>query len=120
MSFQQFKYDHDGLVTVIVQDRMTGEIRMLAHADEQALRATLDTGEAHFYSRSRRTLWRKGETSGNVLHVAEVWADCDADAVLYLADPDGPSCHTGQQSCFFRVVHADGELHMNLDDLARP
>jgi phosphoribosyl-ATP pyrophosphohydrolase/phosphoribosyl-AMP cyclohydrolase len=103
-------FDADGLVTVVVQDRLTGEIRMLAHANEQALRATLDTGEGHFYSRSRKAFWRKGETSGNVLRVHEVWADCDADAVLYLVDPEGPSCHTGRQSCFFRVLERSGEL----------
>lgn len=108
MSLSQLKYDADGLVTVVVQDRLTGEIRMLAHANEQALRHTLESGQAHFYSRSRRTLWRKGETSGHTLQVSEVWADCDADAVLYLVEPSGPSCHTGRTSCFFQRVDADG------------
>ena len=106
----QLKYDADGLVTVVAQDRLTGELRMLAHANEQAVMATLSSGEAHFYSRSRKALWRKGESSGHVLRVAEVWADCDADALLYLVDPDGPSCHTGRESCFFRVVESDGKL----------
>lgn len=115
MSLPQLKYDADGLVTVVVQDRLTGEIRMLAHADEQAVRATLQTGEGHFYSRSRRTLWRKGETSGHVLHVAEVWADCDADAVLYLVDPVGPSCHTGRTSCFFQRLDANGTAQIDPD-----
>lgn len=106
----QLKYDADGLVTVVAQDRLTGELRMLAHANEQAVLATLSSGEAHFYSRSRQALWRKGESSGHVLRVTEVWADCDADALLYLVDPDGPSCHTGRASCFFRVLESDGTL----------
>lgn len=104
----ELKKDAAGLVTVVAQDRMTGEVRMVAHADEEAVRKTLETGEAHFFSRSRNALWKKGETSGHVLRVAEVWADCDADALLYLVDPDGPSCHTGAPSCFFERVGANG------------
>ncbi len=95
------KYDERGLVTVVVQDRMTGEVRMLAHATREAISATLETKRATFWSRSRGALWVKGETSGHVIHVAEVWADCDRDAVVYLADPHGPSCHTNAESCFF-------------------
>jgi phosphoribosyl-ATP pyrophosphohydrolase/phosphoribosyl-AMP cyclohydrolase len=106
--FPQLKYDADGLLTVVAQDRLTGELRMLAHANEAAVRATLETGEAHFYSRSRQALWRKGESSGHVLRVHEVWADCDGDALLYLVDPEGPTCHTGRQTCFFRVLDRDG------------
>jgi phosphoribosyl-ATP pyrophosphohydrolase/phosphoribosyl-AMP cyclohydrolase len=116
MNLSQLKYDADGLVTVVVQDRMTGEVRMLAHADQPALQATLDTGEGHFFSRSRQALWRKGETSGHVLRVAEIWTDCDADAVIYLIDPEGPSCHTGRQSCFFRVIERGGDVR---DDATR-
>jgi phosphoribosyl-AMP cyclohydrolase / phosphoribosyl-ATP pyrophosphohydrolase len=99
------KLDRDGLVTVVVQDRTSGEVRMLAHADASALRLTSETGYAHFYSRSRGRLWKKGEESGNTLRVVEIWIDCDADAVVYLADPDGPTCHTGAVSCFFRRLH---------------
>jgi phosphoribosyl-ATP pyrophosphohydrolase/phosphoribosyl-AMP cyclohydrolase len=106
----ELKYDADGLVAVIAQDRLTGEIRMLAHANAQAVQATLASGEAHFYSRSRNALWRKGESSGHVLRVSEIWADCDADALLYLIDPEGPSCHTGRETCFFRVLGTDGSL----------
>ncbi|MFK7989239.1 MAG: bifunctional phosphoribosyl-AMP cyclohydrolase/phosphoribosyl-ATP diphosphatase HisIE [Sandaracinaceae bacterium] len=102
--FPELKRDAQGLVTVIAQDRRSGEVRMLAHADEAALRATLSTGFAHFFSRSRQRGWKKGEESGNVLRVFEVWIDCDADAVLYLVEPAGPSCHTGAPSCFFRRV----------------
>lgn len=104
----QLKLDADGLLTVVAQDRLTGELRMLAHANEAAVQATLETGEAHFYSRSRKALWRKGESSGNVLRVYEVWADCDGDALLYLVEPAGPSCHTGRETCFFHVLDRDG------------
>lgn len=120
MTLPQLKYDANGLVTVVVQDRLTGELRMLAHADEQALRATLETGEGHFYSRSRKAPWRKGETSGHVLRVSEMWIDCDADAVVYLVDPDGPSCHTGRTSCFFRKLESDGSLQEPEGAHARP
>jgi phosphoribosyl-ATP pyrophosphohydrolase/phosphoribosyl-AMP cyclohydrolase len=108
MDLSQLKYDDRGLVTVVVQDRLTGEIRMLAHADQAALRATLESGEGHFYSRSRKSMWKKGETSGHVLKVHEVWADCDGDALVYLVDPVGPSCHTERESCFFRRVDDGG------------
>jgi phosphoribosyl-AMP cyclohydrolase / phosphoribosyl-ATP pyrophosphohydrolase len=108
--FAQLKHDAQGLVTVVVQDRHTGLVRMVAHASDEALKATLDSGLGHFYSRSRKRLWKKGEESGHFLHVHEVWADCDADCVLYLIDPDGPSCHTGRESCFFQRVQADGTL----------
>lgn len=104
----QLKFDADGLLTVVAQDRLTGEIRMVAHANEAAVQATLASGDAHFYSRSRRALWRKGESSGHVLRVREIWADCDADALLYLVDPEGPSCHTGRQTCFFHVLDREG------------
>jgi phosphoribosyl-ATP pyrophosphohydrolase/phosphoribosyl-AMP cyclohydrolase len=116
----ELTYDASGLVSVVVQDRLTGEIRMLAHANEEAVKATLRTGEGHFYSRSRRALWRKGESSGHILRVTEVWADCDADALLYLVDPEGPSCHTGRQSCFFRRLDRDGVVHEDADLLGRP
>ena len=110
MGLEALKFGPDGLLTVVVQDRLTGELRMLAHANEAALQQTLETGEAHFFSRSRAAMWRKGETSGHVLHVREIWADCDADAVVYLVDPEGPSCHTGRTACFFRVLERDGSL----------
>ena len=102
------KFDAAGLVTVVVQDRHTGEIRMVAHADEEAVRRTLETGFAHFFSRSRQKLWMKGEESGNTIAVREVFADCDADCLLYLSDPSGPSCHTGRVSCFYRPVELAG------------
>src|SRR4029079_15754620 len=104
------KLDADGLVPVIAQEAATGMVRMFAWANRDALAATLATGEAHFWSRSRQASWRKGETSGNTLAVREVRLDCDGDVVLYLCDPDGPSCHTGATSCFYRRVGPDGAL----------
>lgn len=108
--FDWLKLDPAGLVTIVVQDRHTGLVRMVAHANEQALSATLESGYAHFFSRSRNKLWKKGEESGNLLRVFEIWADCDADCLVYLVDPSGPSCHTGRETCFFRRVQADGNL----------
>lgn len=97
-----------GLLPAIAQDRLTGQIRMLAYMNRQALERTLATGNATFYSRSRQSLWTKGETSGHVLRVHSVLCDCDADTVLLLVDPEGPSCHTGRPSCFFRK-YEDGD-----------
>jgi phosphoribosyl-ATP pyrophosphohydrolase/phosphoribosyl-AMP cyclohydrolase len=88
------------LLPCVVQDADTGRVLMLAYVDAEALEATRRTGLAHFHSRSRDRLWRKGETSGNVLRVADIRADCDGDALLYLAHPAGPTCHTGAVSCF--------------------
>jgi phosphoribosyl-ATP pyrophosphohydrolase/phosphoribosyl-AMP cyclohydrolase len=88
------------LRVAVVQDAASGDVLMLAWMDEEALRLTRETGEAHFWSRSRRRLWRKGETSGNVLAVDELREDCDGDAVLLRVTPAGPACHTGSESCF--------------------
>jgi len=102
------KYDRDGLVTAVATHAATGEVLMLAHMNAQALQATIDTGEAHFWSRSRGRLWRKGEESGNVLRIVEMRIDCDQDALWLRVEPAGPACHTGAQSCFYRRVTADG------------
>lgn len=119
MDLPPLKLDRDGLVTVVAQDRATGEVRMVAHANEVALRRTVETGHAWFFSRSRGRLWQKGEESGNTLVVSAVWLDCDADAVLYLVDPAGPTCHTGAASCFFVRAHpASGEGERALPVLA--
>jgi phosphoribosyl-AMP cyclohydrolase / phosphoribosyl-ATP pyrophosphohydrolase len=99
----EVKFDGQGLVPVIAQDRDTGAVLMFAWADREALRLTAETGEAHYWSRSRRELWRKGGTSGHVQHVEEVRLDCDGDAVLYTVQQTGPACHTGSVSCFSRV-----------------
>ena len=106
MDVSEIAWDAAGLVTVVVQDRLSGEVRMVAHANEEALEQTIESGYATFFSRSRGALWRKGETSGNTIAVSEVWADCDGDALLYIADPAGPSCHTGRRACFFRPLTA--------------
>jgi len=103
------RYDKStGLVPVVVQDVTSGEVLMLAYANREALKRTLGTGQAWFWSRSRQDYWRKGATSGNVQRVAEVRVDCDGDTVLYLVEPAGPACHTGELTCFYRAVkHGD-------------
>jgi phosphoribosyl-ATP pyrophosphohydrolase/phosphoribosyl-AMP cyclohydrolase len=104
------RFDPAGLVPVVAQDARTGDLLMLAWADRSALDATLTSGEAHYWSRSRQALWKKGESSGNRQRVREVRLDCDADAVLYRVDQDGPACHTGRPSCFFRRIDAVGGI----------
>jgi phosphoribosyl-ATP pyrophosphohydrolase/phosphoribosyl-AMP cyclohydrolase len=120
MSLAALNYDSQGLIAVIAQDAETGEVRMMAYADEMAVERTLSTGLAHFYSRSRQQLWKKGESSGNMLRVRSVWIDCDGDTLLYMVDPVGPSCHTGAETCFFRRLDADGGLIEAGDDSAAP
>ncbi|MDE0877741.1 MAG: phosphoribosyl-AMP cyclohydrolase [Sphingomonas bacterium] len=100
------KYDAAGLITAVVTDR-EGMLLMVAHMNAEALAATQASSEAHFYSRSRRRLWKKGETSGNVLTVVEMRIDCDQDALWVIADPAGPACHTGTKSCFYRRIEGD-------------
>jgi phosphoribosyl-AMP cyclohydrolase len=98
------KWDAAGLITGIVTDSASGELLMVAHLNDEALRLTLETGEAHFWSRSRGRLWKKGETTGNVLKVVEARIDCDQDALWLKVEPAGPACHTGARSCFYRRV----------------
>lgn len=105
MELPPLKLDANGLITVVAQDRATGEIRMVAHANEEALRLSAETGLAHFYSRSRQRLWKKGEESGNTLGVSAIWLDCDGDAAVYLVTAAGPTCHTGAPTCFFHRAH---------------
>lgn len=105
---ERIKYDENGLVPVIVQDIATGEVLTLAYANREAVEKTLTSGEAHFYSRSRAELWRKGETSGNTQRVIEVRLDCDGDALLYRVEPRGPACHTGERTCFFTTLAGEG------------
>lgn len=100
----------DGLIPAVAQDRLTGQVRMVAWMNAEALARTLETGRATFFSRSRKALWEKGETSGNALVVASVFADCDADTLLLMVDPAGPSCHTGRPTCFFRRVDPSGAV----------
>ncbi len=110
MPLSALNYSSHGLIPVIAQDAETGEIRMMAYADEIAIEKTLETGLAHFFSRSRGELWLKGETSGNTLAVRSVWVDCDGDTLIYMVDPAGPSCHTGAETCFFRRLDREGNL----------
>jgi phosphoribosyl-AMP cyclohydrolase len=108
----QPKWDAHGLVTGVVTDARSGELLMVAHLNEEALRLTIQTGEAHFWSRSRGRLWKKGESSGNLLRVVEARIDCDQDALWLRAEPAGPACHTGARSCFYRRVGQGGSLEM--------
>lgn len=101
------RYDSAGLVTAVVSDR-AGALLMVAHMNAEALAATRASGEATFWSRSRGRLWKKGETSGNVMRVVEMRIDCDQDAIWVIVDPAGPACHTGATSCFFRRIEGDG------------
>ncbi|GAB4578584.1 MAG: hypothetical protein Fur0022_13190 [Anaerolineales bacterium] len=96
------KFDSNNLLPAIAQDATSGEVLMVAWMNAEAVRLTLETGEAHFWSRSRGELWRKGATSGHVLRVREVWVDCDGDTLLLKVEAAGPACHTGARSCFFR------------------
>jgi phosphoribosyl-AMP cyclohydrolase len=98
------QFDHRGLAPAIVQDVNTGMVLMLAWMNAEALQLTIKTRQAHFWSRSRQELWRKGATSGNTLQVVDVRIDCDQDALLILVIPAGPACHTGQTTCFYRKV----------------
>jgi phosphoribosyl-AMP cyclohydrolase / phosphoribosyl-ATP pyrophosphohydrolase len=98
------EFDESGLVPVIAQDVATGDVLTLAYANREAVEKTLSSGEAHYYSRSRSELWRKGATSGNTQRVVDVKLDCDGDALLYRVEPRGPACHTGQKSCFFTTL----------------
>ena len=102
------KYDASGLITAVATD-LSGQLLMVAHMNADALAATLDSGDATFWSRSRQRLWKKGESSGHVLKVREVRIDCDQDSVWLKCEPLGPACHTGEQSCFYRRIE-DGRL----------
>lgn len=106
------KFDSAGLLSAVVQHAETGAILMVAFMDAEALAATRETGFAHFHSRSRGRLWKKGETSGDVLKVTEIRVDCDQDAVLLRAIPAGPCCHTGVTSCFYRLLDGDTLVHV--------
>ncbi len=109
-------FDEAGLLPVVVQDRASGDVLMVAWANAEALAKTAETGLAHFWSRSRESLWRKGETSGNGLRVVEVRADCDGDTLLLVVDPEGPACHTGARTCFGETSPTAAGM---LEELAR-
>lgn len=98
---QKLKYDSGGLLTGIAQDARTGQVLMVAMMNAEAVERTIETRQAHFWSRSRKKLWLKGESSGNFLDVKQIKVDCDGDALLLLVEPRGPACHTGRKSCFY-------------------
>ena len=102
------RFDANGLLPVVAQDAATGDVLTLAYANREAVEKTISTGEAHYFSRSRAELWRKGATSGNTQRVVEVRVDCDGDALLYRVKPHGPACHTGENTCFFTTLSGDG------------
>lgn len=105
------RFNADGLIPAIAQDHQSGQVLMLAWMNAEALRLTLETGQAVYWSRSRGALWRKGETSGHTQRVLELRTDCDQDSLLLLIEQTGPACHTGAQSCFYRSLNGEGSLH---------
>jgi phosphoribosyl-AMP cyclohydrolase / phosphoribosyl-ATP pyrophosphohydrolase len=111
-------FDDRGLIVAVAQDATTGTVLMVAYMNREALARTVETGEAHFWSRSRQALWHKGATSGNVLHVEGIQSDCDADALLLAVHPSGPACHTGQRACFAEPVTILDQLDETLRDRA--
>lgn len=98
------KFDEKGLIPAIAQDAKTGEVLMLAYMNQEALKRTLESGDAWFYSRSRKELWHKGDTSGSFLRIVSLTKDCDEDCILLKVDPQGPVCHTGNRTCFFQPM----------------
>ncbi len=105
----ELKFDEKGLIPAIVQDSKTGKVLMMAYMNKESLDITIKEGRTCFYSRSRKELWRKGETSGNVQRVVSIRADCDGDCLLVSVNKDGPACHTGSESCFFNEIHEGAE-----------
>jgi phosphoribosyl-AMP cyclohydrolase len=119
LAFQP-KFDASGLVTCVATDAGTGEVLMVAHMNDEALRRTIASGEAWYFSRSRKSLWRKGETSGHIQRVVEMRMDCDQDAIWIRVEQSGAACHTGRRSCFYRKIDAgDGEARLSFVDAER-
>ena len=116
LAFQP-KFDASGLVTCVATDAATGDVLMVAHMNDEALRKTIESGEAWYFSRSRNALWRKGETSGHTQHVVEMRLDCDQDAIWIRVKQTGAACHTGRHSCFYRKIDAaDGDTRLSFVD----
>jgi phosphoribosyl-AMP cyclohydrolase / phosphoribosyl-ATP pyrophosphohydrolase len=106
-----FKFNDQGLLPAVIQDWLDGTVLMLGYMNQMAIAKTLETKSVHFWSRSRNTLWEKGETSGNKLQVKELFIDCDRDTILVKAQPAGPTCHTGERACFFSRLDEQGGIH---------
>jgi phosphoribosyl-AMP cyclohydrolase len=116
----QPKFDASGLLTCVATDAATGDVLMVAHMNEEALRRTVESGEAWYFSRSRKALWRKGETSGHTQRVVEMRTDCDQDAIWIRVEQTGAACHTGRKSCFYRKVEAaEGDVKLSFVDAER-
>jgi phosphoribosyl-AMP cyclohydrolase len=119
LAFQP-KFDASGLVSCVATDAATGDVLMVAHMNDEALRKTVESGEAWYFSRSRNALWRKGETSGHTQRVVEMRLDCDQDAVWIRVEQSGAACHTGRRSCFYRAVaRGDGATRLSFVDADR-
>jgi len=110
MTSKQIKYDEKGLVPVVVQDKENGQVLMIAYANKESIEKTLKTKRTHYWSRSRKKLWKKGEDSGNTQEVKDIFMDCDQDAVLFVVNQKGVSCHTGQRSCFFTSINDQNKI----------
>lgn len=110
IDLDSLNFDDKGLIPVITQDAQSGQVLMLAYANREALAKTLETNEAHYYSRSRQKLWHKGATSGHIQTIVELRYDCDKDALLYRAKQHGAACHTGEYSCFYRTLNSEANL----------
>ena len=110
MDIDQLKFNEDGLMPVIIQDHESGQILMFAYTNAEALSKTLETGLTHFWSRSRKKIWNKGEESGNIQKVKEIFVDCDKDTLLVTVDQTGVACHTGEQSCFYTKLDSTSEM----------
>jgi phosphoribosyl-AMP cyclohydrolase / phosphoribosyl-ATP pyrophosphohydrolase len=115
MTIDELSWPETGLLPAVIQHARSGQVLMLGYVNREALHKTLETGHAWFYSRSRRQLWQKGETSGNVLDVRGLRVDCDADALIYLCEPHGPTCHTGRPSCFFQALDGQPSSEVETD-----
>ena len=116
--FDCLKFDASGLIAAVIQDAGNGQVLMVGYMNREALERTLAEKKACFWSRSRQELWLKGATSGNYLHVEEIRVDCDQDALLLTCRADGPTCHTGETSCFYRTVDKDGKMTLAGDGVA--
>jgi phosphoribosyl-AMP cyclohydrolase/phosphoribosyl-ATP pyrophosphohydrolase/phosphoribosyl-AMP cyclohydrolase len=108
MNLNELRFNEQGLIPAVVQDQADGAVLMVAWMNAETLRLTLETGETHFWSRSRQTLWHKGVTSGNRQQVEAIFMDCDGDTLLVKVRPAGPACHTGERSCFYRILNFGG------------